>query len=194
MPPRGVIDVWQVPTGPSRDRGRAALRRILCSYVGGEPAALAFERGPHGKPSLAGHRLEFSFSRSGRVAFVAVSGAGPVGVDVERMKPGRPVERIARRLAPDEAAALADAAPAERPAALHRCWTGKEAYVKGLGTGLAHGLSSFSVAPLARGRERCSVGAWDIVRAPAPAGYAAAVAAPGSGWRVRTRMLGELDG
>lgn len=194
MPPRGVIDVWQVPSGPSRDRGRAALRRILCSYVGGGAAALAFERGPHGKPSLTGHELQFSFSRSGGVALVAVSAAGPVGVDIERVKPGRAVERIARRLARDEAAALAGAGPAERDLAFHRCWTGKEAYVKGRGSGLAHGLSSFSVAPLARGRERCSVGTWDVARVSAPAGYAAAVAAPGAGWQVRARVMEELDG
>ena len=42
------------------------------------------------------------------MALVAVvARTGPVGVDVERMKPGRPVERIARRMfAPAEAAAL----------------------------------------------------------------------------------------
>ena len=123
MPPRGVIDVWQLPIGSSQDRGQAALRRVLSSYVGGDPATLAFERGPHGKPSLAGRELEFSVSRSGEVAFVAVSGGGPVGVDVERVQPGRAVERIARRLAADEAAALADAEPAERDLTFHRCWT-----------------------------------------------------------------------
>ena len=185
MPAREVIDVWQVRTGPSRDRGRAALRQILCSYVGGDPAALAFEVGPHGKPSLAGHELEFSFSRSGELAFVAVSRGGPVGVDVQRVKPGRAVERIARRrFARDEAAALAVAGPAGQEAAFHRCWAGKEAYVKGLGTGLSHGLASFSVAGLARGRERCSVGAWKVEQLATPAGYTAAVAAPGAGWRV----------
>ena len=190
MPACGVIDVWQVRTGPSRDRGHDALRQILCSYVGGDPAALAFEVGAHGKPSLAGHELEFSFSRSGELAFVAVSRGGPVGVDVQRVKPGRAVERIARRrFARDEAAALVAAGPAGQEAAFHRCWAGKEAYVKGLGTGLSHGLASFSVAGLARGRERCSVGAWQIEQLATLAGYAAAVAAPGPGWRV-ARMDG----
>ena len=104
---------------------------------------------------------------------------------MERVKPGRAVERIALRpVARDEAAALAGADPAERDLTFHRCWTGKEAYVKGLGTGLAHGLASFSVAALARGRERCAVGTWTVARLDAPAGYAAAVAAPGSGWQV----------
>jgi len=186
MPAHGVIDVWQVHTGPGRDAGHAALRRILCSYVGGDPGGLAFVPGPHGKPSLPGHDVQFSFSRSGEVALVAVARRMPVGVDVQRVKPGRATERIARRrFARDEAEALAAAAPAERDAAFHRCWTGKEAYVKGLGTGLSHGLGGFSVAALLRNGERCSVGTWEVAQLDAPRGYAAAVAAPGSGWRVK---------
>jgi 4'-phosphopantetheinyl transferase len=180
-----VIDVWQVRPGPGRDAGHAALCRILHSYVGGDPAQIAFRLGPHGKPSLAGHDLQFSFSRSGEVALVAVSRHRPVGVDVERVKPGRATDRIAcRRFAPDEAAALAVSGPGERDAAFHRCWTAKEAYMKGLGTGLSHGLASFSVAALGRGEGRCAVGTWEVARLEAPPGYAAAVAAPGPGWRI----------
>ena len=109
----------------------------------------------------------------------------PVGVDVERVKPGRAVERIARRrFAPAEAAALARRDDRDRAAAFHRCWTGKEAYVKGLGAGLSLGLATFSVAALVDGLTRCSVGAWEVRQLPAPAGHAAAVAAPGSGWRL----------
>jgi 4'-phosphopantetheinyl transferase len=185
MPAHDVIDVWQVHTGPGRDAGHAALRRILCSYVGGDPAGLAFELGSHGKPSLSGHDVQFSFSRSSEVALVAVSLGMPVGVDVQRVKPGRATDRIAgRRFARAEAEVLAAAAPAERDAAFHRCWTGKEAYVKGLGTGLSHGLARFSVAALVRGSVRCSVNTWEVAQLDAPRGYAAAVAAPGSGWRV----------
>ena len=60
--------------------------------------------------------------------------------------------------------------------------------MKGLGTGLAHGLASFSVAA-ARPRPRALLrwGRGTVAQLPAPAGYAAAVAAPGSGWRVDMR-------
>ena len=185
MPASDVIDVWQVHTGPSREDARVALREILGSYVGPAAARRGFTLGPHGKPALPGRDLEFSFSRSGEFAFVAVSSGMPVGIDVQQVKPGRAVERIARRrFAQDEAAVLTAAEPVERDAAFHRCWTAKEAYVKGLGTGLSLGLARFSVAALVAGKERCAVGKWEVARLDAPRGYAAAVAAPGSGWRV----------
>jgi 4'-phosphopantetheinyl transferase len=185
MPARDVIDVWQV-SAPEAEVERARLRAILASYVGSDPAALTFEPGPHGKPALAGHDLEFSFSRSGRHALVAVSRDRPVGVDVERVKPRRAVDRIARRrFAPAEAAALARREPRDRAVAFHRCWTGKEAYAKGVGTGLSLGLATFSVADLIDGLPSCAVGGWEVRQLPAPAGHVAALAAPGSGWRMR---------
>ncbi len=194
MPARDVIDVWQVSARDSR-AGSARLRAILASYLGSDPAALNFESGAHGKPALVGHELEFNFSRSGSTAIVAVSRDRPVGVDLERIKPGRAVDRIARRrFAPAEAAALARRGGGDRVAAFHRCWTGKEAYAKGLGAGLHLGFATFSVAGLIDGLPRCRVGAWEVRRLPAPAGHAAALAAPGSGWQTRLRVLEDHGG
>jgi 4'-phosphopantetheinyl transferase len=193
MPAGDVIDVWQVSAADSSP-GRAPARAILASSVGGDPTRLVFERGAHGKPALVGHELEFSFSRSGQWALLAVSRDRPVGVDVERVKPGRAVDRIARRrFAPAEAAALARQ-EGDRAAAFHRCWTGKEAYAKGLGAGLTVGLATFSVAALIDGLTRCAVGAWDVQQLPAPGGHVAALAAPGSGWEPRLRILEGHDG
>ena len=187
MPAGDVIDVWQV-SAPDRTAGRRALRAVLGSYVGSDPGSLLFERGPHGKPALVGHALHFSFSRSGDRALVAVSRERPVGVDIERMKPRRAVDRIARRMfAADEAAALARVAQRGRAEAFHRCWVGKEAYAKGLGTGLSAGLATFSLAGLIDGCLRCNVGPWEVRQLPAPGGHAAALAAPGSDWRSRMR-------
>ena len=195
MPAGDVIDVWQVS---ARDAaaGRSQLRAILASYAGGDPTGLAFTAGAHGKPALVGRDVEFSFSRSGRWAFVAVSRDRPVGVDVERVKPGRAVDRIARRrFAPAEVAALGRHDwGSDRSAAFHRAWTGKEAYAKGLGTGLSIGLSGFSVAGLIDGLARCSVGDWEVQQLPAPDGHVAALAAPGSGWQPRVRVLEGHDG
>ena len=184
MSERSVIDVWEL-TAPDADGGRQALRSVLASYLDADPSGLAFERGRHGKPALAGHDLHFSFSHSGACALVAVSRDRPVGIDVERVKPGRAVECIARRrFAPAEYAALYRLAAADRAVAFHRCWTGKEAYAKGLGTGLTMGLASFALAGLVEGRARCAVERWEVRQLPAPAGHVAAVAAPGSDWEV----------
>jgi 4'-phosphopantetheinyl transferase len=190
-----IIDVWQV-RAEDRCAGRAALRRILARYAGGDPDALGFASGVRGKPRLLGHDLQFSYSRSGSCALVAVSASGlQVGVDVERVKAGRAVDRIARRrFAREEAAALAHARPGARDIAFHRCWTGKEAYAKGIGAGLAVGLASFSVAGLIDGRQPCAVGAWEVRPLAAPAGHVAAVAAPGSAWQVRLREQEGRDG
>lgn len=194
MPARDVIDVWQVSARDAAT-GRARLRTILGSYVGRDPAGLAFAAGAHGKPALVGHDVEFSFSHSGQWAFVAVSRDRPVGVDVERVKPSRAVDRIAPRLAPAEVAALGRRQEgSDRSVAFHRGWTGKEAYAKGVGAGLSIGLAAFSVAGLIDGATRCPVGDWEVQRLPAPDGHVAALAAPGSGWQPRIRMLKRHDG
>ena len=191
MPAQDVVDVWQV-RAPDRSAGHARLRAILGSYVDADPETLVFEPGARGKPALAEHQLEFSFSRSGDHALVAVSRDRPVGVDVERVNPGRAFERIAsRRFAPAETAALGRCDDRDRAVAFHRCWTGKEAYAKGLGAGLSLGLATFSVAALIDGLTRCSVGGWEVQQLAAPGDHVAAVAAHGSGWRARVRVMEE---
>ena len=191
MPACDVIDVWQVQTGPGDDR-HAPLRAVLSLYLEHEPV---LERGPLGKPRVRGQGPEFSFSRSGDLALVAVTPDRPVGVDVEWMRPARPVARIARRMFADDELSALEALPAPaRAAAFHRCWTGKEAYVKALGTGLGHGLARFSMAGLVAGRPVAAVGGWQVMQLPAPAGHAAAVAAPGSGWWVDLRTLRDPHG
>jgi 4'-phosphopantetheinyl transferase len=188
------IDVWQV-TARDRGAGHAQLRAILGSYVDVDPAAIAFVHGAQGKPALAGHDIEFSYTRSGNRALVAVSRRGPLGVDVERLKPGRAIDRIARRrFAPAEVAAIAGLDGDRQNAAFHQCWTAKEAYAKGVGAGLTMGLATFSVAGLLGREGRCQVNTWAVRRLPAPPGYAAALAAPGSGWRFRLRFPGDRDG
>jgi 4'-phosphopantetheinyl transferase len=95
---------------------------------------------------------------------------------------------MAQVFAPAEQAAVA-ATPADRRAeAFFKCWTSKEAYIKGLGDGLAIPLRSFEVcvdparpARLLRPYEAAPAGAaWSLhdVRA-LPLGYAATLAAAG---------------
>ena len=186
--------------------GRAALRVLLAGRLGCDPAEIAFAHGRHGKPFVAGGP-EFSFSASGGLALVAVSPAGPVGVDVERIRPRPSSARIARsRFAPAERAALAAHGPRDRQAGFHRCWAAKEAYATALGRGLALGLDRYSVAALlgVEPAERCAVAhpgglgePWEVEALPAPAGYAAAIAAAGPAWRAELRprlAAGDRDG
>jgi 4'-phosphopantetheinyl transferase len=131
----------------------ALVRSLLGDLLGEDPSDVAIERhcvrcgsGDHGKPLLAdtSAAIHFSLAHSGPHVVVAVSRAGPVGVDVERVKPNadhRPMYR--RTLTPDEAVALE--AGGARPHAFLRTWVRKEAVTKAVGTGLATPFHSFAV-------------------------------------------------
>jgi 4'-phosphopantetheinyl transferase len=122
------------------------VRRLLGAYVGLEPGRLAFETGAHGKPRLAAGP-EFNLSHSGATMLLAVSGAGALGVDIERR--GRldiDWPEVTRRVFSDaERAQLDRMADAERAAAALRGWVRKEAYAKARGAGFAYDFCAFTV-------------------------------------------------
>ncbi|MFD3678128.1 4'-phosphopantetheinyl transferase family protein [Streptomyces sp. NPDC058613] len=131
-----------------------ALRTVLGGCLGIAPHEVRLTREtcglphcaqPHGRPTLAGGApaVEFSLSRSGGLAVVALA-AVPVGVDVESRAfrhPDSPLDGMIRRLHPAERAALAELPPAQREEGFLSCWVRKEAYLKGIGTGLPGGLA-----------------------------------------------------
>ena len=117
----------------------ALLRRVLGD---GYPR---MERTETGKPFLP-HRpgFHFNLSHSGTWAAIAWS-SSPLGLDVQTLRPGTNMEAVARRyFAPEEQHYVFSEADgqAER---FFEVWTGKESYVKYLGTGLNIDLTSFSV-------------------------------------------------
>jgi 4'-phosphopantetheinyl transferase len=151
--------------------GRGTLRRLLGMQLGVDAAALVFEAGDHGKPRLkkdnygdsgfakmtAGVNLdvEFNVAHSGGVVLIALSRAGAVGVDVERVDREIEVLEVARTaLHADDVAGIASA---ENPAAeFFRCWTRHEAVGKADGRGLlkpADGEGEYSVRELGIGPE-----------------------------------------
>ncbi|MFI9719733.1 4'-phosphopantetheinyl transferase family protein [Streptomyces sp. NPDC052396] len=125
------------------------LRRLLGAYLGQDPAAIELIREPcplcstpHGRPAVSGTPLHFNLSHAGDLALYAFADA-PVGVDVEERPEASAVDDIVPSLHPREIAEL-DALttdPAGRVTAFARCWTRKEAYLKGTGAGLAESLS-----------------------------------------------------
>jgi 4'-phosphopantetheinyl transferase len=90
--------------------------------------------------------LNFNISHTaGRVACV-ISGAGQIGLDVERIRSNMDVEELARgHFSQAENAAIAARAPAERRKAFYELWVLKEAYVKACGKGLSIPLDAFSI-------------------------------------------------
>ena len=130
---------------------RTALREILGSYLGLPPAAICFRINAHGKPYLdpASAMLQFNLSHSGDWALCAVTTAGEVGVDIERVRPRAQAYRlkIARRFfSTHEYHAINSAGPAGIDSAFFSGWPRKEAYIKCHGKGLAIPLATFTVS------------------------------------------------
>ncbi|MFJ6836215.1 4'-phosphopantetheinyl transferase family protein [Streptomyces sp. NPDC091209] len=169
----------------TRDRdayvvAHAALRTVLSRLLGIRAEALPLMRepcagcgGPHGRPALRTPGVHFSLSHSGDLVLVALAGA-PVGVDVEELATAEAVRSAHRALHAAEAEELARLPVHERQAAFTRTWVRKEAYLKGIGTGLVRdpaldyvGTGSRPAAPAPE---------WTLGDVLVPTGYAAAVA------------------
>jgi len=126
--------------------GYALTRLALAAYLGRPPGAVPISRAcatcrsPHGKPRLAPASpdgIEFSVAHSGDRVAVAVTRAGPVGVDVELRSPRVSAADRDLVLGAGEAATLDRFAGDERDRAFLVYWTRKEAILKAAGIGLA---------------------------------------------------------
>jgi 4'-phosphopantetheinyl transferase len=153
-----------------RDRFVAAnaLLRLAVADRLGRPAGI--DRAcrtcgkPHGKPAVVGAPgLEVSVSHSGDWIAVAITELGPVGVDVEEVKPSTDLSSMFSYVfSPAELDALQD--PGEH---FYQAWTRKESVLKATGDGLRTRMSTLTVLP-----ESETHNIRDL--APRP-GYAAAV-------------------
>ncbi|GAA2504699.1 4'-phosphopantetheinyl transferase superfamily protein [Actinocorallia cavernae] len=155
------------------------LRRLLGGYLRQAPAKVPISPlpcascgAPGGRPGLPGSTLHFSLSHCADLALFAFA-RGPVGVDVEALPERGTVDGVLARLHPEERAELAALPPGGRERAFVRCWTRKEAYLKGTGAGLAHGLGQ----PYTGSRGiPASVPGWRLADVEVDPGYGAAVA------------------
>ena len=165
---------------------RAAMRAVLCRYVGGAPGALRIARGIHGKPYLEGSgSLRFNVSRSDEIVVVAVIAGAEIGVDVERVRSIRRDLQIAERFcSEDEVDALRGAPPALRARRFMELWTRLEALAKLDGEGL-RGLSGRRPSAAAGTVPAVSVLAIDL-----PPRHTAAVAIAGDPRPVRVLAPG----
>ena len=124
---------------------RAGLRLVLAGYLNIAPEALRFAYNNWGKPELVDERLSFNLSHSGGEALLAVSRDAELGVDIENIRPL--TDALARHFfSAAECRELANLPEHERLPAFYRCWTRKEAFVKGHGAGLSLPLDGFDVS------------------------------------------------
>lgn len=169
--------------------GRGVLREVLGELTGEEPVRIRLGEGEFGKPFLkeqAGEvPISFNLSHAGGYLLLAVGFAAEVGVDLEQVRQDLDFAPMARRyFSPREQEEIFSLAPEEQLAAFYRCWTRKEAYLKGTGTGFSQPCTSFdmSLLPgqppglLAHRGSPAEVDRWRIHDLSAPHGYCAAVA------------------
>lgn len=121
---------------------RAMLRAILGRYLGQPPAALRFNYGELGKPTLDDAcnpaKLTFNVSHSGDYALLAFARDIAVGVDVEHLLIERNTQGIARRLlAPTRYDQWLRMPEPARKRELLQAWTRREAVGKALGIGVS---------------------------------------------------------
>jgi 4'-phosphopantetheinyl transferase len=178
---------------------RGILRRLLAHYVGGRPDEIRFAYGEFGKPSLrdASAPIRFNVSHSEGIALLAFSRSAEVGVDVERVRELPDRDQVAERFfSGPEVDALRHLSPDERDAGFFRCWTAKEAYIKGIGEGLSMPLNRFAVSldpfegpvELQLLERSPKTDLWRIHRFSSAPGYVGALALTDDG--LRPRFLG----
>lgn len=127
-----------------------ALRLALEVAAGHAVRGLPYRTLAAGRPILPlDHAPAFSLAHTSGLALVAVGAVGPLGVDVERIRPVKlTADRMARLI--DVGAALVGDLRAPSPphtdAAVIRAWTRLEAFGKALGTGIGPLLGDYDIA------------------------------------------------
>jgi len=171
---------------------RGRLREILAKYAACDPAAVAFNYNPHGKPRLRGGGPNFNLSHSENLAILAIADSAEIGVDLEAIRPLR--EDIAERFfSPTEVLELRGLPDDDQVKGFYRCWTLKEAFVKAVGMGLTLPLDGFDVSiagPPRLNRLASEFGAkedWSLVQLEPSPGFVGAICCRSGGLSLHLR-------
>ncbi|MEW2317425.1 4'-phosphopantetheinyl transferase family protein [Streptomyces bauhiniae] len=171
------------------------LRRVLSLYTGAAPEHLAIGREQceecgerHGRPVLLDRpgAPEFSLSHSHGLALLVVARTR-VGADVQALPSRATVENCLPLLHPAERQELARLPDDALQGAFARLWTRKEAYLKGLGTGLARAAD---IDYLGDAAEAWRPPGWTVRNLPlCPSHAGAAALAGGADWRAAVHAV-----
>ncbi|MEO6966795.1 MAG: 4'-phosphopantetheinyl transferase superfamily protein [Acidobacteriaceae bacterium] len=129
-------------------RAHATMRTLLGGYSGVSPATLSFSANAYGKPEIKSGNtprpVRFNLTHSDATAALAVSDSYDLGIDIEHVRP------IEAAIAEDhfstrELRTLRSLPSEQWLQGFYRCWTSKEALLKGEGMGLNLPLDGFDV-------------------------------------------------
>jgi 4'-phosphopantetheinyl transferase len=114
------------------------------------PDELRFEYGPNGKPKLAAPLVEsrvfFNLAHSEDLGLIALTRLGPIGIDVEQIRPVTDADELVTRFFSSRETALFQTLPtSQKNTAFFNLWTRKEAWLKATGEGIAHSLNRVEV-------------------------------------------------
>lgn len=128
--------------------GRAMLRELLASRLGGSAATVKFVYGPHGKPHVLDEtgreKLHFSVTNTADLVAIALS-PNRIGIDAEKLTQRDYFDLYDLTLSPSEKNYLQVTPVYDRERSFLRMWTRKEALLKAAGTGLSDDLPKTEV-------------------------------------------------
>ena len=129
-------------------RAHSAMRTLLGDYTGVSPTGISFSTNAYGKPQIQSgnvmERIRFNLTHSAGIAALAVTRDYELGVDIEQVRPIDP-EIAGDHFSSRELLTLQGLPPEQWLQGFYRCWTSKEALLKGEGLGLNLPLDGFDV-------------------------------------------------
>ncbi len=157
--------------------GRILLLRCLSTSFDLPLDQLALAVDPKGRPHLPSQpEIHFSITHAGDLVAVAAGRGCFVGIDIEQIR-ARHADLLRHVFDETDRARFEQIAPEDHAAAFFQAWTGKEAYLKATGLGLAGGLRQVHV-PLTRQtragalNEDPAQAGWRLQTLELPPGYA----------------------
>ena len=120
---------------------RGVLHFLLSSIINTSPDDIKIQSGQQGKPKLNmdqhSHPISFNISHTEGICLIAMSKRSEVGIDVERVRPVKEMDRLANTyLSSEEYSDWQRKNEQERVLAFYSSWCAKEAILKAVGCGL----------------------------------------------------------
>lgn len=130
--------------------GRGILRLLISRYTGMIPCEIIFNSGPTGRPYLESSKCEenlfLSLSHSGDWLLIAFGKEEHFGIDLEFKRDSiDPLAISERFFTRTENLLIQSAAASVRKDIFYEIWVRKEACLKAMGTGLAHGINAVEI-------------------------------------------------
>ncbi|HEY5095891.1 MAG TPA: 4'-phosphopantetheinyl transferase superfamily protein [Candidatus Eremiobacteraceae bacterium] len=145
---------------------RALCRATLSRYTGVDPSDWRFGRNMYGKPKITRPAeftsLRFNLAHTAGLVVCLVSRAGDVGVDAEDTSRIVDVDQMARHFLAVRARSFLESVPTDRRnERFYEQWVLKEAYLKGIGKGIASAPERSTIS-FGENDQPMPIGSWTL--------------------------------